>query len=306
MDSILQQGYKKLEIILIDDGSTDSSGIICDEYAFHCDSVHVIHQKNMGLAEARNVGIRYAKGEYLLFIDSDDYIATNSIDKIVQENMNDNEKIDVIFLRAKKVFPDGRELPLNREYVKKKINNQSKDIVLEELLRGGKFPGSACNKLVRRGLIVENAIFFEKGLLAEDIDWTFHLLKCAEAFACSEVEYYFYRQNRKGSITSTAGKRSVESLLFILDKWAERNIEQNIYQNMFNKFLAYEYMVLICNYGALNTEDKVSIKEKVQNYKWLMKYAQGKKERIVAVVIEILGIEITAYLLAKYNKVRRK
>ena len=74
LDSIVNQTYKKLEIILIDDGSTDNSGLICDEYASKDNRIIVVHQKNKGLSAARNVGLNIAKGDYIAFVDSDDFI----------------------------------------------------------------------------------------------------------------------------------------------------------------------------------------------------------------------------------------
>ena len=77
LDSILAQTYKNLEIILVDDGSKDNSGKVCDEYALKDSRIKVIHQKNQGVSVARNAGLRIAKGDYIGFVDSDDYIETN-------------------------------------------------------------------------------------------------------------------------------------------------------------------------------------------------------------------------------------
>ena len=84
LDSIISQTYSQLEIILVDDGSTDSSGQICDKYARKDERIVVIHKTNGGLSDARNAGISVATGEYISFIDSDDYIATDMYNKMIK------------------------------------------------------------------------------------------------------------------------------------------------------------------------------------------------------------------------------
>ena len=82
IDSVINQTYTNIEIILVDDGSTDSCGSICKEYSLRDNRILVIHKKNGGLSEARNVGLSYAKGNYILFVDGDDYIEKNMIEKL--------------------------------------------------------------------------------------------------------------------------------------------------------------------------------------------------------------------------------
>lgn len=305
IDSILSQEYEKTEIILIDDGSKDSSGEICDAYAAQYNNVQVVHQENAGLAAARNVGIRCAKGDYLLFVDSDDYIAEGALKKIIHESMSMEKKPDVVFLEMKNVYPDGNEKFSGEKYDGRMINGQPKEMVLRHLVKIGKFPGSSCNKMVKRSLIVDHNIFFPEGFIAEDIDWILQLLDAAESFFYCSGDYYYYRKQREGSITNTAGINTVKSLLEILGKWLDGNSSTNSYQDSFYAFLAYEYMVMLCTYGTLRAEEKNGIKQKVYNLKWIMRHAKGKKEKVAAVVIAVFGVELTAWLLAKYNSIRQ-
>ena len=100
VDSILSQDFEDYEIILIDDGSTDNSGAICDEYARRYENIIVKHKLNGGLSDARNAGIELANGKYVLFVDSDDYIGKNSISAIVNCLNEQKKTIDVVFLDA--------------------------------------------------------------------------------------------------------------------------------------------------------------------------------------------------------------
>lgn len=100
IESILVQSYKNLEIILVNDGSTDSCGEICDEYEKTDARIHVIHQVNKGLSEARNAGIDSAKGEYIAFIDSDDYIDDNYVERLFRALVENDAEISVCSFRC--------------------------------------------------------------------------------------------------------------------------------------------------------------------------------------------------------------
>ncbi len=104
VDSVLNQTFSDYEIILVDDGSTDISGKICDKYAVKDDRVNVIHKKNGGLSNARNVGLKKAVGEYIYFLDSDDYIKTDALEKLY--NTAISEKADVVFFDGDVFFTD--------------------------------------------------------------------------------------------------------------------------------------------------------------------------------------------------------
>ena len=94
IDSIINQTYKNIEIILIDDGSTDSSGAICDKYALVDSRIHVLHIENSGVSNARNVGLNHATGDYIGFVDSDDYIEPNMYELLLEELIADD--VDVV------------------------------------------------------------------------------------------------------------------------------------------------------------------------------------------------------------------
>lgn len=98
IDSIINQSYSNLEIILVDDGSPDNCGKICDEYAALDNRIKVIHQANGGLSAARNIGIDSATGEYVAFIDSDDYIASNMYDEMI--SLMETNDLDIISCNA--------------------------------------------------------------------------------------------------------------------------------------------------------------------------------------------------------------
>lgn len=298
LESVLSQDFNDYEIILVDDGSTDNSGIICDDYSKIHSNITVEHKMNGGLSDARNAGLLLAKGKYVLFVDSDDYIGKSSLREISNCVSKTAETIDIVFLEAKKVFEDGKCISLADGYIANEINNRDKATVMQHLALLPKYPGSACTKLIRRELIINNKLFFEKGLLSEDIDWTLGVLLNAKKFAYCNADYYFYRQNRYGSITNTANMKNVECLIYIIKKWCSKTLDKE-YQREINSFMSYEYMIALFNYGKLNRNQKKELYSEFQELMWLLEYAQSKKTKIVKYFMKFFGIQLTAFILSR-------
>lgn len=299
INSVLEQKFKDYEIILVNDGSRDNGGKICDEYSKKYSFISTIHKENGGLSEARNFGLRIAKGEYILFIDSDDYIAKDSL-SIIAEKILLNKKIDLIFLDAIKFYPDGKIIPMNVGYKEKEINGKSKDEVMKYLAKLSKFPGSSCTKLISNRLIQENKLYFKKGILSEDIEWTIRLLKVAENFLYIKMPYYYYRQNREGSITNTISLKKLECNLLIIEKYSSKNLKLN-YQQEINSFMAYEFVIALYNYGLLAPKEKKLIINKLKKNKWILKYSNLNKIKFIKFFINIFGIENVAKILNIYK-----
>ncbi|MDR2156269.1 MAG: glycosyltransferase, partial [Clostridiales Family XIII bacterium] len=164
VDSIASQAAKRTEIILVDDGSTDASPGICDDYALAFQNISVIHKENGGLSDARNAGVRAASGEWLLFVDGDDWIEENSLAEIERAAARACPE-DLIFLQMSKVFPDGKKTDVGSMPDRGKLKGAPKAAALDHLASLPKFPGSACAKLIRRSVLTQNNIRFQEGLL---------------------------------------------------------------------------------------------------------------------------------------------
>ncbi|HMM07365.1 MAG TPA: glycosyltransferase [Clostridiales bacterium] len=301
VESLLRQRLNDYEIILVNDGSTDDSGSLCDVYAARFDAIRAIHKENGGLSDARNAGLREITGDYVIFVDSDDYLADGALANI--EKHLSSSGADVIFLEAKKVFPDGRMIPMGDGYIVQAIDNRSKKEVLQHIAALPKFPGSACTKMIKASLIKEHHLYFEKGLLSEDIDWTVRLLLEAETFSYYSGEYYYYRQGRANSITNASGIKNVMDLLSIIKKWASKDLSHPFQQEI-NAFMAYEYMVLLYNYAHLGVAAQEHLKEEMKAYRWLLRFGKSKKAKLVNVTVRGAGINMTAKLLSCYKRHR--
>ena len=207
IDSIIRQTYAYLEIILVNDGSTDNSYLICEDYKKKDKRIVLINKENGGLSSARNKGIECANGGYISFVDSDDYIAPDMIESLIK--VMDFEQVEVACCSFKKI----KKSPLPKKTENKVMNEtevyQSYQAV-SYLLDERHYKCFACNKLYKRDLF--NDIRFPEGKLYEDIITEYKIFKKAKKVVFYRKELYYYRI-REGSITKKAfDKRNYEML----------------------------------------------------------------------------------------------
>lgn len=187
IESVLKQTYTNLQIILVDDGSPDNCGKICDEYAKKDSRIEVIHKANGGLSDARNVGISKAKGRYIGFVDSDDYIKEDMYEILL--NLIKKYDADVSICNLYDVI-DGNECIRNKE---NGIREYSRLDILKEVLLDKNIQSYAWNKLYEKELFDE--IKYPIGKKYEDIGTTFYLFeKCNKIVVTSEPEYYYLKR----------------------------------------------------------------------------------------------------------------
>lgn len=196
VESIIRQSYKELEIILVDDGSTDSSPSLCDDYAKHYQKVVVIHKENGGLSDARNVGIKIAKGDYISFIDGDDYVDKDFIFNLfigIEKNRADIA-IGSIYRDDNSVIGLLDDNRFNKDMV------LSKKKAMRYLASEGKLTTCAWDKLYKRDLLPW--LCFPKGKLFED-KYIMHQVfsNCSKIVIVPEARYYYV--TRSGSITNS-------------------------------------------------------------------------------------------------------
>jgi len=198
IESILSQDYDDYELILVDDGTKDSSGFICDEYAKIHNNVTVIHKENGGLSSARNAGLEAAKGEWIWFIDSDDYIEAHSLSKLA--GIIKKEQADMYCFNARKVTETGEEIQkllFTYDYYGIDISREDKKLkfLCEEVLIY-KVGWEACFRLYNKDVIKNNDLKFTdtKTVFAEDLDFYLrYLLHTGRIYFVCDILYY-YRQ----------------------------------------------------------------------------------------------------------------
>jgi len=303
IDSILLSDHHDLEIILVDDGSTDESPQICDEYAAKYNRVNVIHTANSGPSAARNIGLKSATGEYVLFVDSDDWIDASAINVIAKLVKNSVCEIDLMFLEAMKVYGKDVKRPLGDDYIAERINGREKADVMAHLSSLPKFPGSACNKLFRREFLIKNNIYFREGIYNEDIDLMITALTVARRFAYCPQPYYFYRQNRPGSRSGLPNEKSFVDLLDIIQRYGDKKTSVHQYQPQINAFLAYEYVVALFLFAFLPKDARRKHIKQMRSLRWVLRFGRSRKTKLVRIACAVLGIFCTARVLRFYRSI---
>lgn len=197
IDSILNQSYKNLEVILIDDGSIDGSGDLCDEYARKYDCINVTHQNNIGPGAARNVGLDMMTGEYVTFVDSDDLIHREYIATLYK--LIESERADVATVSFSHIF-EGDKLPTIAPRSPLKMFESGVDAVESMLYQQGYIDNSAWGKLYVSSLF--DSCRFSEGILYEDLATIPCVICQAKKVATTTTPMYFYRQ-RASSILGT-------------------------------------------------------------------------------------------------------
>lgn len=302
MESIVSQGQNDYEIILVDDGSTDGSGTKCDLWAEKQDCIRVIHKSNGGLSSARNTGLEYAEGSYVLFVDSDDRISSGSIEKI--QKYIDETKADLYFLSGKKFYLNGKEEALDDPIDRDSINGKMDIEVLKYISAMTRYPGSACTKAYKRQYLDRNNLRFPSDQrIAEDLGFTLRCLLTAESFDVVECEFYEYRQSREGSITSnsTAINKSFWNLATFLlesiDLLSVNKEPRNAKCKYALGLVAYEYTVALVHYWQV-TEQADEANQLMKELTWLKQYLVSRRGRIISAMLGIFGIKTTSRLLA--------
>lgn len=193
LDSVINQNYDDLQIILVDDGSTDGSGLICDEYCKKDSRIQVVHKENGGLSDARNVGLNIAFGDYIMFIDSDDYVSKD----FCSCSISDANKTgaDIVIFGYTNVYED---YTIESCILKENEKVYSfEDALL--MLQNGTMSSFAWNKLYKSSLF-KNGIRYPKGKVYEDVGTTYLLFANAKKIFWSSANLYYY-QRRNDSIT---------------------------------------------------------------------------------------------------------
>ena len=224
IDSIVNQTYKDLEIILVDDGATDSGPSICDKWKEKDDRVIVIHKENGGLSSARNAGLEIASGDYIMFEDSDDWLELSIIEKCVERIEQDQS--DLVIFGYKKVDENGKNLGDftfgNEIFTKEEISNQLHKRILEMSF------GYAWNKLYRLSVIKESGIKSDGIIIdREDLYFNLQLLNFIKTISYLDCVGYYYLQ-RKTSLLHNSDLSRIKNVEIFGEKIKNLDLEEDV------------------------------------------------------------------------------
>ncbi len=211
IESILSQTYQNIEIFLVDDGSPDRCGEICDTYAVLDSRIKVIHKLNGGLSDARNVAIDIAKGEYIMFVDSDDYVSSMYVAQLYY--LVEKYKCRMAICQSQS-FVEGTEPLIQR--INKKEQCWDKLDAIRNMFYQQDFDTSAWGKIYHRSLF-ESGIRYPKGLLFEDLPTTYLLMEKADQIAFTNQHLYYYLHRNDSIEGARFSSEKIDSALKIFD-----------------------------------------------------------------------------------------
>lgn len=304
VNSLRNQSFQDIEIILVDDGSTDGSGVLCDELEKEDTRIITLHKKNGGLSSARNTGISKAKGKYIGFVDSDDWVHEDmykTLYDLIKTYNADYSSIKMKITKNRNFLP---------EYIEEQINVVNQKQLFEKYFRitSDDINYCVCDKLFKRELIVNNQ--FWEGKRFEDIDYNYKINRMVQKAVFSNKIMYYYYYNIEGI---TRGALKACDMDF-LEVW------ENVYQQCKKEFPQYEsyaeynykraFFGLLGKYAKFGVEkdyfcwkeDKAFLLKNLrQNYVYLMK-SRLPFTRKVAMTLMYINPDFVKFLLKKAGR----
>ncbi len=220
--SLINQTLKEIEIICVNDGSTDNSRAILEQFQLKDKRIKILNQENLGVSQARNNGINIAQGEYIGFVDSDDYVDNDYFEKLYNSAKKFNAEVAAGDLRKEK----------NNKIYKKRFNYKKEELFIKpaDKIKNAYIPkyNYTCNKIYKRDSLLNLNLPFENGRYYEDILWSVKAIYYLKGFVTVPNTYYFYNRNNENSICHHQTTKYLEDKLYADQELLSFLVEHNI------------------------------------------------------------------------------
>ena len=280
VNSIINQTYGNLEILLVDDGSLDDCPSMCDIWAKKDERIKVIHKKNGGLSDARNKGIDEATGEYLLFVDSDDYLEEDACEKLLCTMKKTDADFVVGVIRE---IRDNKIFYQKRTNVENNIVYTNKEFIIKSIDANEWYAPSVIN-LYKTAFINQHSLKFKIGLLHEDIEMLPRVYLAADRIGYIDYPFYNYEIREQSIMTSDNREKKVDSITYIYTEWKKEFdtiVDKELKSKMYGALIKY----------YLRTCRQLKIKRWTipeVDFKFALSYALNLKEKIKVIFFEVL------------------
>lgn len=301
IESVISQSYSNLEIIIVDDGSPDQSGEIAEQYAEKDKRIKVIHKKNSGVASARNIGFFHSNGEFITYIDSDDWVSKDYIEHLLfLQGVYDSD-----MCMTTKVFSKKTDIPLRDVKVDKLSAEDAAVLLLSPRVVVGSW-----NKLYRRQWLIDNKIIQNEKLFSgEGLNYIVYAAQFANSVTISNQRIYFYRRNVSESATTKFNLNMFLNNELSLD---DINKNKRVESEKFNIMLELFRCHLMIN-GILAIHTHSNPKEYLEEYRRWRHYTLKnglvllkKREVPMRSKIRIICVCIAPRLCAKFTQIKRR
>ncbi len=306
IESIIEQTYSEWELILIDDGSTDKSGEICRSYEKQDERIKVFTKTNSGQADSRNVGIEKATGDYLLFVDSDDFIANDTLQRCYEKCVEWNLP-DIILSEGMFEVRDGIMAEDHQWESAEYQGFSGRETLLKTMKAAPNW--SPCGKCYRLDFWKKHGFRFPTKRLAEDFALIDKVVLEADC-AVMVPSFYYYRRFRENStMTSVNKKLKYDELLNLID-WEQFLQDRELGDELTTAFRK-RFAVLYChdilgNLYLFKGKERKDVLVMARELKFYLAYTEGTEERMVGVVTKIIGLKNTCLLLGWLKRYRMR
>lgn len=309
IESVLCQTMPDWELILVDDGSPDRSGEICDHFSARDPRIRTIHQPNQGLPAARNSGARAARGEYLVFVDSDDYFNDPRFFEILSSSFDIGVQV-ILYGMVRQLEGDPQRKKYRTAHTSP-INGLTGAEQVRWLIENEQFAVSAYLHAVQRDFFLEHELWFDESFrTGEDIEWSLRMLTFRPQMMGLDLCPYTYRIRRESLCTGKRAPgfwrnrhRAIESGV----RYAKGCSDEPVLENAMLGYLAYLYYVML---AEIPEEPDPALKkeafEKCRQLQWLGRYALGRKAKLSRLAVGLMGQKLGARLLHLRVRSRRR
>ena len=307
VNSITVQSFSDFEVILVDDGSTDGSGDLCDQLSRNDSRIKTIHKVNGGCSEARNTGIRASQGRYLMFVDSDDmWDDAEGLEKL--QKMALLKSCDVVCFGVG-IYNEEGELEKVRKVSLSDSCGDDKLSVLTELVYSNQYFSACYVRVYDRQFLLDNNLLFVDGLLCEDIEWSARVMIHARTISVYNGHLYKRIQRRSGSQTATMGERNVLAILQSIEngvEYAQNHCEDETFLNLYLEYWAYQYAMVLGFAPIVKASDAyTSFFQRLKKYSWLLRYDHVKKVKAVRKLVSLIGLGGAISVLSAYYRLKK-
>ena len=296
-----------VEIIMVDDGSTDSSGMLCDKISGEYDNITVIHQQNGGLGNARNTGIKNAKGKYIQLLDSDDTLENDALENIIGKLSSEP---DVLICRYNMIQSDtGEKTVCDYSLDGIEISSLSGEQLIAEILTDRLYHWYAWLYVLNREFIEKNSLWFTPVRCCEDAEWSPRVLYFTKKAEYLDKPVYNYLISRNGSLTKLATEEvyraKIEVIKYNYDFCQKNNIPEELKNKLMGN-LSPIFMALLADNPLYGKEKSKKYLAEIKKYDICLKYSPQADKRLLYKTECVIGIDALSRLLYKRADLKRK
>ncbi len=310
IESLISQCKKDCEIIIINDGSTDKSGEIAEEYTKKYKYIRVIHQENRGLSAARNTGIHHAEGTYCIFVDGDDMLCEDALDSLRKCIIQNTQTPEIIIHRRRQIDSTEKSKECRYRFNEALLQSMPISKLYAKLQKMPDMYMGAWIFTVKTNYLKENKFYFAEGLFHEDEEWVPKILLNAENIAFNNICFYLYRLERNGSITTTPNIEKMFDKLkiinLLLKEFKQSKYTTDIKEVMFERIRSI-YFGVMCNAWQYKKDTKYNkLLKQIARKNTLLRDSRRMNHKAGYFMIRHMGVRTACFCLWYTNEFRKR